>query len=347
MPQTRLTFESVPEEQDALLAQLLERAIDAGEESVKRGPDLLPVLRQAGVVDAGGYGLVVIFAGVVAALRGDAPPPIEHHAPARVTHPHHHSSSYRYCTNFAVTGENLEPAPWIARLEGIGDSVLVVGDAHTLRIHVHTDDPEEATALFHGSAAVSRLDVADMRLQMAQRAGRLSNGGRRGGGVRRARRRGGRRHGGAVCLARRRPARRRPDAQPLHLRPAGRHPRRPRRGGRRAAELAERDHGRRARRRAVRQDRARRAGALPAGRLGRRGRARLDRECGGEQPVDGGGGRPRPHRRGHRGGPRRHLGALPPRRRGRVRRRGARGLGRARRRRWRPCWARSPPTPSW
>ena len=133
MPQTRLTFESVPEEQDALLAQLLERAVDAGEESVKRGPDLLPVLRQAGVVDAGGYGLVVIFAGVVAALRGDAPPPIEHHAPARVTHPHHHSSSYRYCTNFAVTGENLEPAPWIARLEGIGDSVLVVGDAHTLQ----------------------------------------------------------------------------------------------------------------------------------------------------------------------------------------------------------------------
>ncbi len=118
-----------------------------------------------------------MFAGVVAALRGDAPPPIEHHAPARVTHPHHHSSSYRYCTNFAVTGENLEPAPWIARLEGIGDSVLVVGDAHTLRIHVHTDDPEEATRLFDGSAAVSRLDVADMREQMAQRAGRLSNGG--------------------------------------------------------------------------------------------------------------------------------------------------------------------------
>ena len=177
MPQTRLTLESVPEEQDALLAQLLERAVDAGEESVKRGPDLLPVLRQAGVVDAGGYGLVVMFAGVVAALRGDAPPPIEHHAPARVTHPHHHSSSYRYCTNFAVTGENLEPAPWIARLEGIGDSVLVVGDAHTLRIHVHTDDPEEATRLFDGSAAVSRLDVADMREQMAQRAGRLSNGG--------------------------------------------------------------------------------------------------------------------------------------------------------------------------
>jgi DAK2 domain fusion protein YloV len=177
MPQTRLTLDSVPEEQDAMLAMLLERAIDAGEASVKRGPDLLPVLREAGVVDAGGYGLVVMFAGVVAALRGDAPPPVEHHAPARVTHPQHHSSSYRYCTNFAVTGEELTPGQWIERLEAIGDSVLVVGDEHTLRVHVHTDDPEEAARLFDGTAAVSRLDVADMRLQMAERSGRIGNGG--------------------------------------------------------------------------------------------------------------------------------------------------------------------------
>ena len=177
MPHTRLTVESVPEEQDALLAQLLERAVDAGEESVKRGPDLLPVLREAGVVDAGGYGLVVMFAGVVAALRGDAPPPIEHHAPARVTHPQHHSSSYRYCTNFAVTGEGLSSERWVAQLEAIGDSVLVVGDEQTLKVHVHTDDPEQATRLFDGTASVSRLDVADMHLQMAERAGRLDNGG--------------------------------------------------------------------------------------------------------------------------------------------------------------------------
>ena len=176
MPQTRLTVEAVPDEQDALLAQLLEQAIDAGEESVKRGPDLLPVLREAGVVDAGGYGLVVIFAGVVAALRGDAPPPVEHYAPARVTHPQHHSSSYRYCTNFAVTGDRLEAAPWIDRLEAIGDSVLVVGDAQTLKVHLHTDDPEQATDLFDGVATVSRLDVADMRLQMAERTGRLVDG---------------------------------------------------------------------------------------------------------------------------------------------------------------------------
>ena len=176
MPQTRLTDESHADVQDALLAELLERALDAGEESVKRGPDLLPVLRDAGVVDAGGYGLTVMFAGVIAALRGTPPPPLAHHAPARITHPQHHSSSYRYCTNFAVTGDDLSPAPWIPQLESIGDSVLVVGDRHTLKVHVHTDDPELATGLFDGTAAVSRLDVADMHLQMAARAERVGNG---------------------------------------------------------------------------------------------------------------------------------------------------------------------------
>jgi dihydroxyacetone kinase-like predicted kinase len=136
------------------------------------------------VVDAGGYGLVVMFAGVVAALRGDAPPPVAHHAPARVTHPHHHSSSYRYCTNFAVTGEGLSPAPWIEALEAIGDSVLVVGDEYTLKVHVHTDDPEEATRLFDGTATVSRLDVADMRAQMEERSGRLGGNGGTGAATR-------------------------------------------------------------------------------------------------------------------------------------------------------------------
>ena len=72
---------TTPTRQDALIAEVLERALDAGQESVRRGPDLLPVLREAGVVDAGGYGLTVIFAGVVAALRGTEAPELDHHAP--------------------------------------------------------------------------------------------------------------------------------------------------------------------------------------------------------------------------------------------------------------------------
>ena len=80
------------DEQDAVIADVIERALEAGQESVKRGPDLLPVLREAGVVDAGGYALTVLLAGIVGALRGSEPPPLEHHAPARVTHPQHAST---------------------------------------------------------------------------------------------------------------------------------------------------------------------------------------------------------------------------------------------------------------
>ncbi len=174
MPEPRLEQVDA-ERQDALIAEVLEGALDAGQSSVRRGPDLLPVLREAGVVDAGGFGLTVIFAGVIAALRGAEAPALDKHAPARVTHPEHESSTFRYCTNFAVIGEGLEPNAWVEALEAIGDSVLVVGDQRTLKVHVHTDRPERATELFSGVGTVSRLDVADMHEQVAQRSERLAD----------------------------------------------------------------------------------------------------------------------------------------------------------------------------
>jgi DAK2 domain fusion protein YloV len=166
-----------PAEQDLAIAGTLERAVAVGQESVKRGPELLAALREAGVVDAGGYALTVIFAGVVAALRGDAPPELDHYAPAKITHPEHSSSTYRFCTNFAVTGRDLVPARYAEALEALGDSVLVVGDPATLKVHLHTDEPERATALFDGVGEVSHLDVADMLAQVAEREERLQAAG--------------------------------------------------------------------------------------------------------------------------------------------------------------------------
>jgi dihydroxyacetone kinase-like predicted kinase len=180
MPDARLDVEASDGEQDLALAHVIQSALDAGQDSVRRGPDLLPVLREAGVVDAGGYALTVMLAGILGALRGSEPPRIDHHQAARVTHPQHASSTYRYCTNFAVTGEGLEQRAFIPALERLGDSVLVVGDATTLKVHVHTDDPDAATAVFADHGAVSHLDVADMRIQVAQRRERLA--GRAGSG---------------------------------------------------------------------------------------------------------------------------------------------------------------------
>jgi hypothetical protein len=174
MPIQRLAPDAGDAEQDRMLAEILERALDTGQDSVKRGPELLPILRESGVVDAGGYGVTIMFAGIIAALRGADPPELEHHAPARPSHPQHESSTHRYCTNFAVTGSALDPNRYSRELEALGDSVLVVGDRMTLKVHVHTDHPERATALFDGAGEVSHLDVADMHEQVGARSARLA-----------------------------------------------------------------------------------------------------------------------------------------------------------------------------
>lgn len=178
----RLGRDVSDEQQDAVLAEVLERAIEDGERAVARTPEQLDVLRESGVVDAGGHGLVLILAGVVAGLRGDDAelPEVSHYEPPRMSLPHHEDSRFRYCTNFIVAGQGLSPRDFLPRLEGLGDSVLVVGDEATLKVHVHTDTPEAAVALFEGAGAVTNLDVADMREQMAEREARLGAGGRTG-----------------------------------------------------------------------------------------------------------------------------------------------------------------------
>ena len=175
MGETRLGPDATDDQQDDLAAEVMERALEAGQESVKKGPDLLPALREAGVVDAGGYGLTVVLAGMVGQLRGTETVQLEHHAAAKITHPDHDSETYRYCTNFAVTGTGLDQRAFIRELERIGDSILVVGDQTTLKIHVHTDDPNFATGLFERDGnAVSHIDIADMHEQVKQRDARLT-----------------------------------------------------------------------------------------------------------------------------------------------------------------------------
>jgi DAK2 domain fusion protein YloV len=175
MDTRRLGPDATAAEQDELLAEVLEHALEAGKEAVERGPEQLAILRESGVVDAGAYGLTVILAGCLAGLRGEAAPQLEHHyAPAGLHRPEHESSSFRYCTNFAVTGQNLDAGPFTPLLEELGDSVLVVGDDRTLRVHVHTDEPERAVALFEPVGEVSRFDVADMHEQVSDRSARVS-----------------------------------------------------------------------------------------------------------------------------------------------------------------------------
>src|SRR5919198_6121678 len=178
MNRQRLEADASDTEQDRLLAEVLEVAVRAGKKAVERPPEQLEVLADAGVVDAGAHGLVVILAGVVAGLRDQSPatPELPRHEPPRQTRPHHYDSRFRYCTNFIVTGTGLNPRSFVPRLEEIGDSVLVVGDEATLKVHVHTDDYDAAKSVFEGAGEIQREDIADMHQQTAERRARLSAG---------------------------------------------------------------------------------------------------------------------------------------------------------------------------
>ena len=194
------------------------RRCSPGEEAVRHTPEQLDVLAEAGVVDAGALGLVVIIRGMVAGLAGEQVqlPEIPHYAAARLDQVHHADSAFRYCTNFIVTGEGLDgdsfvPAARGARRLGRSSSATQA----TLKVHVHTDDPEAARPCSPSAGEISHEDIADMHEQVAEPATRGSAGGAP------AWSRSPAATGcGAVRGARRRGRRRRPDAQPADQGPA-------------------------------------------------------------------------------------------------------------------------------
>src|SRR5436190_8372235 len=174
--QHKLSPEATDAEQNALLGEMLATALSAAEEAVAHTPEQLDVLAEAGVVDAGALGLAVIVRGAIAGLAGEQVvlPEIPHYEPPRTVDVHHTESKFQWCTNFIVTGEDLDRRAFERGLEALGDSVLVVGDASTLKVHVHTDEPDAAKALFKGVGTIEREDIADMHEQIAARDARLA-----------------------------------------------------------------------------------------------------------------------------------------------------------------------------
>ena len=157
------------------LGGLLVELVRHGEEAVARTPEQLDVLREAGVVDAGGAGLVELLRGLAGAVSGEPLPaaPVAA-APAGVEAVHLEPSRYRYCTVFVVEGDALDRDELEARLESLGDSLVVVGDETALKVHVHTDDPGAALALGTAAGTIEGVEIANMHEQQEQRDRRLS-----------------------------------------------------------------------------------------------------------------------------------------------------------------------------
>ena len=160
---------------DLAPGELLQAVLARGEAALARTTEQLDVLRDAGVVDAGGAGLVEIVRGLVAAVTGEelaAPAPIVELGLEAI---HRELSEFRYCTAFLVEGTGLDGEALERELEVLGDSLLVVGDPSALKVHVHTDDPGAALSLGTARGAISGVEIADMHVQTAERQERLTD----------------------------------------------------------------------------------------------------------------------------------------------------------------------------
>jgi DAK2 domain fusion protein YloV len=165
-------------EEGADIDDVLARVIDAAYASVKRTPDLLPVLKEAGVVDAGGYGLAILMEGFASALSGAglrsfdvtvadaAPLELGGVTPADDWD----DDEFLYCTEFLLFGDGIDTTVVEDFLGERGGSELVVGGDGAYKVHVHTDDPAAVLAYATGLGEVSDVHVNNMRRQTAARA---------------------------------------------------------------------------------------------------------------------------------------------------------------------------------
>jgi DAK2 domain fusion protein YloV len=156
------------------LTQLLGDLVRRGEDALARTPDQLQILKDAGVVDAGGAGLVELVRGVAAAVSGEPiPEPAtieERMSPEAI---HQEQSRYRYCTVFMIEGKDLDRDELERELDPLGDSLLVVGDESAIKVHVHTDDPGAALSIGTHAGTIDRIEIANMQEQTQEREQRL------------------------------------------------------------------------------------------------------------------------------------------------------------------------------
>ena len=151
-----------------------EAVIARANESLNNTPNLLPVLKEAGVVDAGGKGLVTLLEGAFMALKGEAVGSVEEEAaPSQNTARRSEISTddikFGYCTEFIVTTESDHVEDLKAKLVKRGDSLLVVGDEKMIKVHVHTNDPGLALQSGLEFGFLKDIKIDNMRIQHSER----------------------------------------------------------------------------------------------------------------------------------------------------------------------------------
>jgi DAK2 domain fusion protein YloV len=155
------------------LLSVMEATVDAARESVANTPTLLPVLKDAGVVDAGGQGLYTILEGALHYLKGETeqlklrrPWMVASSIPLTTRVPQMVGAMdevpYGYCTNFVIKGTELNPDRLRKRLEKRGQSVIVIGDDSAVRVHIHTLDPGEIMHYVNPLGTLHQINIRNM-----------------------------------------------------------------------------------------------------------------------------------------------------------------------------------------
>lgn len=162
-------LELAPETEDILI--FAREVIEHGDYVLSQTPEMLPILKQAGVVDSGGQGLIQVMKGALDGLMGkEVQVPVEAAVPKTVIQSSKLDTAdikFGYCTEFIINVErNYEDSDELefkAYLESIGDSIVVVSDDDVVKVHVHTNDPGLAIqkALTYGS--LSKMKIDNMR----------------------------------------------------------------------------------------------------------------------------------------------------------------------------------------
>lgn len=154
------------------LVRLIEILLESAKTSLKRTPDLLPILKKAGVVDSGGQGFVFIVEGMVRLLRGEPVNIVGSNGVVRDTE-HWQAAlvpddeeGYGYDVQFLMHGENMNVEEIRARIDAMGWSTLVVGDSKLIKVHVHVHDPGQPLSYAISTGAeLDDLVVENMQRQ--------------------------------------------------------------------------------------------------------------------------------------------------------------------------------------
>jgi hypothetical protein len=164
---------------EATIGEVLSTAVVAAEGSVARTPQLLDVLRDAGVVDAGGQGLWLFLEGARRYFFGESVEQVELPTGERALLPEIGvvtETLYGYCTGFLVSGTDLDVMDMRDAVAARGDSVVVVGDEELVRVHVHTENPGGVLDMARSAGNLHRIEIFNMDDQYERMQSALADG---------------------------------------------------------------------------------------------------------------------------------------------------------------------------